>query len=71
MARNSFPRRKKPMSTAVAKPKNDAAVDILVERLMEISKKALANVPPSELEARLNKLEDYLSSLGESDAKRA
>lgn len=77
MARNSVPKRKKPMGTAVASNRekklaaSSAAEEALVNDLMRMSRKFLAKVPASEREARLRKLNAYLSSLEGSVAKRA
>jgi len=66
------------MGTAVASPSRErkssaanVAEEALVDDLMKISRKFLANVSPAEREARLRKLNAYLSSLQGSVAKRA
>jgi len=72
MARNLNGKGKKPMGTAATKAASTAnATDIFVNDLMKISRKFLAGVSVEEREVRLKKLNDYLLSLCESDAKQA
>jgi hypothetical protein len=73
MARNSVTKRKKPMATAAARPSRarKAAEDKLVDDMMKISRRVLANVPAKEREQRLAKLNDFLTSLDETVAKQA
>ena len=56
------------MSTA---PARVSKTEVLVNELVEISRDVLADVPFAERELRLEKLNQYLSSLPESGAKRA
>ena len=51
--------------------KATAAEKNLVNAMMKISRRVLANVSPAEREERLRKLNQYLASLEGSVAKRA
>ena len=76
MARNLVSKRKKPMGTAIASTRDKkltarAAEEVLVNDLLKMSRKFLAKVPAEEREAKLRKLNAYLSSLEGTVARRA